>query len=57
MVRIFEHFSDLQSRNQAGRHRILQLLNELLDHYRKSILPKQSLSLVAYFCSYTRDEG
>ena len=35
---IFEHFSDLQTRNQAARHKILQLLNELLDHHRKGIL-------------------
>ncbi|EXJ56479.1 hypothetical protein A1O7_06823 [Cladophialophora yegresii CBS 114405] len=42
---IFEHFSDLQSRNQAGRYRILQLLNELLDHHRKAIREMKDESL------------
>lgn len=32
---MFEHFTDLQARNQAGRYKVLQLLNELLEHHRK----------------------
>ncbi|KAK6380376.1 hypothetical protein LTS17_005566 [Exophiala oligosperma] len=35
MRAIFEHFSDLQSLNQAGRYKVLQLVNELLEHHRK----------------------
>ncbi|KIW20921.1 hypothetical protein PV08_01500 [Exophiala spinifera] len=37
MRAIFEHFSDLQSLNQAGRYKVLQLVNELLEHHRKAI--------------------
>ncbi|OAL18339.1 hypothetical protein AYO22_10755 [Fonsecaea multimorphosa] len=43
---IFEHFTDLQTRNQAGRYRILQLLNELLDHHRKAVRDMKDESLV-----------
>ncbi|OAL35485.1 hypothetical protein AYO20_05335 [Fonsecaea nubica] len=43
---IFEHFTDLQTRNQAGRYRILQLLNALLDHHRKAIRDMKDESLV-----------
>jgi hypothetical protein len=32
---MFEHFSDLRSRNQAARYKVLQLLNELLQNHRK----------------------
>lgn len=34
---IFDAFSDLQSRNQAGRYKVLQLMNELLQNHRKGI--------------------
>ncbi|KAJ9615224.1 hypothetical protein H2200_001298 [Cladophialophora chaetospira] len=43
---IFEHFTDFQSRNQAGRYRILQLVNELLDRHRKAVREMKDESLV-----------
>ena len=35
LFRIFEHFLDFQSINQSGRHRILQLLNDIMVNRRK----------------------
>ncbi|KAL2444285.1 DNA repair/transcription protein mms19 [Exophiala dermatitidis] len=43
---IFEHFSDLQTRNQTGRYRVLQLVNELLEHRRKAIRDMGEESLI-----------
>ncbi|KAK7890024.1 hypothetical protein LTR67_008489 [Exophiala xenobiotica] len=43
---IFEHFTDLQARNQAGRYKILQLLNELLENHRKAVRDMGDESLV-----------
>ncbi|EXJ88711.1 hypothetical protein A1O1_05643 [Capronia coronata CBS 617.96] len=43
---IFEHFADLQTRNQAGRYRVLQLVNELLDRHRKAVRNMGDESLV-----------
>ncbi|EXJ74502.1 uncharacterized protein A1O5_02798 [Cladophialophora psammophila CBS 110553] len=43
---IFEHFTDLQARNQAGRYQILQLLNELLDQHRKAVRDMKDESLL-----------
>ncbi|EXJ77879.1 hypothetical protein A1O3_09038 [Capronia epimyces CBS 606.96] len=43
---IFEHFADLQTRNQAGRYRVLQMLNELLDRHRKALRDMGDESLV-----------
>ncbi|KIV77463.1 hypothetical protein PV11_09256 [Exophiala sideris] len=43
---MFEHFNDLQSRNQAGRYRVLQLLNELLERHRKAVRDMGDESLV-----------
>merc|ERR1711939_912242 len=43
---MFEHFTDLQARNQAGRYRILQLLNELLENHRKAVRDMGDESLV-----------
>ncbi|KAL9111369.1 MAG: hypothetical protein Q9227_004246 [Pyrenula ochraceoflavens] len=34
---ILEHFQDLQMRAQSGRYRVLQLLNELFQSYRKAL--------------------
>ncbi|KIX01289.1 uncharacterized protein Z518_09014 [Rhinocladiella mackenziei CBS 650.93] len=43
---IFDHFGDLQTINQAGRYRVLQLLNELLGHHRNAIRDMGDESLV-----------
>lgn len=55
--RIFEHFNDLQTRNQAGRYRVLQLLNELLERHRKGSSLFLVRNTVTDSCAAVRDMG